>query len=133
MDESQTQPSPIIDLEPDECWALAAGQPVGRLAWTGPQGPTVVPVNFVVTGRRVHIRTTAYSALARECDDSPVAFEVDQFDAAHRSGWSVLMRGRAHLHYGVSDGSDEPDVWPTGIRGLQVALEVDEVTGRRVG
>jgi hypothetical protein len=106
---------------------------VGRLAWTGPQGLSVVPVNFVVTGRRVHVRTAAYTALARECDDSIVAFEVDEFDADHRSGWSVLMRGRAHVDHGGSDGSDEPDVWPTGIHGLQVRVDVDEVTGRRVG
>ena len=54
----------------------------GRLAWAGPQGPTVIPVNFVVDRRpRCSVRTAAYSALARECDDSPVAFEVDQFDA----------------------------------------------------
>jgi len=131
-----TSPPPsnhLLELTPDECWALAASQPVGRLAWTGPQGPTVVPVNFVVTGRRVHVRTAAYSALARECDDSEVAFEVDQFDPGHRTGWSVLMRGRAHLQYGDSDGSDEPDVWPAGSRGLQVTVDVDEVTGRRVG
>jgi len=133
MDTPEIHPSPLIDLTPDECWTLAASQPVGRLAWTGPQGPTVIPVNFVVTGRRVHVRTAAYSALARECDDSLVAFEVDQFDAETRSGWSVLMRGRAHLVYGGSDGTDEPDVWPAGIRGLQVTVDVDEVTGRRVG
>jgi uncharacterized protein len=133
MDTPQSQPSPLLDLSPDECWTLAASQPVGRLAWTGPQGPTVIPVNFVVTGRRVHVRTAAYSTMARECDDSIVAFEIDQYDADLRSGWSVLMRGRAHLAYGGTDGSDEPDVWAAGVRGLRVTVDVDEVTGRRIG
>jgi len=133
MDTPQARPSPLTDLTPDECWTLATAQPVGRLAWTGSGGTTVIPVNFVVTGRRVHVRTAAYSTMARECDDSLVAFEVDEFDADHRSGWSVLMRGRAHLSYGGADGSDEPDVWPTGARGLQVTVDVDEITGRRVG
>ena len=78
------------------------------------------PVNFTVDGRSVHIRTAAYSAAARECDDSPVAFEIDMFDEAERSGWSVLMRGHAHLDFGSRAGVDEPDVWPAGTRHLQL-------------
>ena len=116
MDISQTGSGQLLDLTADECWSLALTQPVGRLVWTGPAGPTVVPVNFEVTGRRVVVRTAAYSSLARECDDSPVAFEVDEYDAATRSGWSVVMRGHAHLDYSGSDGSNDPDVWPGGVR-----------------
>jgi len=132
MDTPNKEKTPLLDLTPEECWSLAASQPVGRLAWAGPHGPTVVPVNFLLSGGRVHVRTAAYSALARECDDSQVAFEVDQFDAAHRSGWSVLMRGRARIGYDGSEGGDQPDVWPAGTRGLRVTVDVAEVTGRRV-
>ena len=98
----------VIDLEPAECWTLAATRPVGRLAWAGPKGPTVVPVNFTVTGDEVLVRTTAHSEAARECDDSPVAFEIDDVDESTRSGWSVLMRGRARLEYGPA-GHTEPE------------------------
>ena len=126
----------VIDLAPDECWELAASRPVGRLAWTGPHGPTVIPVNFVVTGSDVLIRTTAYSEAARECDDGPVAFEVDELDEENRSGWSVLLRGHAHLEYGAHDGADadaaEPEVWAPGPRSLRLRIEVTEVTGRRI-
>jgi uncharacterized protein len=135
METPQTQPR-LSDLSPDECWTLAASQPVGRLAWAGAHGPTVIPVNFVVTGRQVQVRTAAYSTMAQECDDAQVAFEVDLFDAGHRTGWSVLMRGRAHLDYGDAGrtgGADGPDVWADGIRGLQVSVDVDQVTGRRIG
>lgn len=132
MDASPPRANQLLELTDDECWTLAASHPVGRLAWTSPHGPTVIPVNFVATGRQVHIRTAAYSALARECDDSAVAFEVDEFDADSHSGWSVLMRGRAHLQVGGSDGGDQPNVWPAGVRGLQVTIDVDEVSGRRI-
>ena len=132
MNSSQTEAGRLVELTTDECWTLADTQPVGRLAWQGPHGVTIVPVNFVLTGRDVHLRTTAYSALARECDDSEVAFEVDQIDVLGHSGWSVLMRGRAHLSFGEGSG-EQPDVWPGGIRGLQVTLDVTEVTGRRLG
>jgi nitroimidazol reductase NimA-like FMN-containing flavoprotein (pyridoxamine 5'-phosphate oxidase superfamily) len=121
----------VIDLDSDECWTLAATRPVGRLAWTGPHGPTVIPVNFTLTGTEVLLRTTAYSELARECDDSPIAFEVDDVDASTRSGWSVLMRGRGHLESGPS-GDVEPDVWVPGPRHLRLRIDVTEVTGRRI-
>jgi len=132
MDISQPGSGQLLDLTSDECWSLAVTQPLGRLVWTGSSGPMVVPVNFEVTGRRVHLRTAAYSALARECDDSPVAFEIDDYDAATRSGWSVVMRGHAHVDYSGADGSNDPDVWPGGTRALRVSIDVDEVTGRRV-
>jgi hypothetical protein len=134
MSDPDDHPRKLLDLDSDECWSLAATQPIGRLAWTGPDGPTVVPVNFDLTGRSVHVRTAAYSVLARECDDSIVAFEVDSFDAGARTGWSVLFRGRARLVYGhPAPGSEgEPDVWPAGARALRVDIDVEHVSGRRV-
>lgn len=121
----------LVDLDVDECWTLAVTRPVGRLAWTGTHGPTVLPVNFTVNGTHVLVRTTAYSEVSRECDDSLVAFEVDDIDVESRSGWSVLMRGRGHLEYGPGGGG-EPDVWLSGPRSLRLRIEVAEVTGRRV-
>ena len=132
MDKAQLHQGQLYDLTADECWRLAASAPVGRLAWCGPQGPTVVPVNFLVAEGRVQVRTAAYSAQARECDDSPVAFEVDRFDAGERAGWSVVMRGRAHLQFGGPSDGEQPDVWPAGARGLLLTIEVDEISGRRV-
>jgi nitroimidazol reductase NimA-like FMN-containing flavoprotein (pyridoxamine 5'-phosphate oxidase superfamily) len=131
MNDKSGHGSHITDLSPSECWELAATQPVGRIAWTGAEGPTVVPVNFVVEDRTVHVRTAAYSSLARECDDSPVAFEIDSFDPESHSGWSVLMRGRAHIDFGDERGTG-PEVWPAGSRALHLRVVVDRVTGRAV-
>ena len=133
MDVVQPGTGQLLDLTADECWTLAASMPVGRLAWSGPEGPTVVPVNFLLAEGQVRVRTAAYSAQARECDDSLVAFEIDQFDADHQTGWSVLFRGRAHLQFGASPGGDQPEVWPTGARGLLLTIDVKETSGRRVG
>ena len=123
----------LFELSPDECWERAGSRPVGRLAWTGPHGrPTVIPVNFTVVDGSVHIRTAAYSQAARECDDSPVAFEIDTFDEAERSGWSVLMRGHAHLDFASPPGDHDPEVWADGTRTLQLRIEVEEITGRQI-
>jgi uncharacterized protein len=122
----------LQELTDAECWSLAISRPVGRIAWLGRDGLTVVPVNFTVDGRAVHIRTAGYSVLAQECDDSEVAFEIDDVDPDSRSGWSVLMRGRAHVHFRGEGPSDPPDVWPAGSHGLHVSVDVDHVSGRRV-
>jgi nitroimidazol reductase NimA-like FMN-containing flavoprotein (pyridoxamine 5'-phosphate oxidase superfamily) len=121
----------VLDLSPDECWELAASQPVGRLGWAGAHGITMIPVNFAVTGDEVLVRTTAHSGAARECDDSAVAFEVDHVDASTRSGWSVLVRGTAHLEYGAPQDA-EPDVWAPCPRSVRLRIVVADVTGRRI-
>jgi hypothetical protein len=121
----------LLELAEDECWDLLAGAPVGRLAWKGAEGLSVVPVNFVVADGRIAMNTAAYSAQARECDDLPVAFQVDAVDASARSGWSVLVRGTAHVEY--SHPPDEsPDVWPAGVKPLHLVIDPTSVSGRRL-
>ena len=121
----------LVDLDETECYRLAPTEPVGRLASTGPDGPAVVPVNFTLEDGALHIRTAAYSALAQQCDDSRVAFEVDAYDADSRIGWSVVMVGRAALGF-ASAGAPAPDVWPVGAKAVQLTVAVDRVTGRRL-
>ncbi len=122
----------LHELAETACWELIASEVVGRLAWTGGEGLTVVPVNYALDGRSILVRTTAYSAIARECDDSPVAFEVDRYDPIARTGWSVLVRAHAHVDFDDDDGASEVDVWPSGIRSLHVRVEPDQITGRRL-
>jgi nitroimidazol reductase NimA-like FMN-containing flavoprotein (pyridoxamine 5'-phosphate oxidase superfamily) len=123
----------LVELTEAECWELLGSEPVGRLAWRGAEGLSVVPVNYIADEGRVSINTAAYSAQARECDDLPVAFQVDAVDATARSGWSVLVRGTAHVEY-AQDGttSNDPDVWPAGVRPLRLVIDPTGVTGRRL-
>ena len=129
MESESTPDVRLVDLTPAECWDLAASRPVGRLAWNGPHGPTVIPVNFSVDGQSVVLRTSAYTAAAQEAEDGPVAFQVDSFDSEAHTGWSVLMRGRAHRETVDSDHAD-PQPWVPGPRTLRLRIEVDEITGR---
>jgi hypothetical protein len=125
----------LVELLPDECWTLLETGPVGRLAWAGAGGPTVLPVNFTVANRRIVFRTSPYSSVARECDDLAVAFEVDDVDPFTRSGWSVLVRGTARLAYDetlVPAESKDLEVWAEGRRALHVVIEPRELTGRRL-
>lgn len=122
----------LTELGEEECWRLLASTEVGRLAWNRAGWPSVVPVNFRVVERTIVVRISPYSVQAREIEDAQVAFEVDEIRADARTGWSVLVQGRAAFDYHRrSEGS--PDPWPQGQRPLQVIITPTTVTGRRVG
>lgn len=121
----------LVELTEDECWELLGGVEVGRIAWPTAAGPEIVPVNHVVDGTTLRIRTPAYSALVREADDERVALEADGLDAGTRTGWSVVARGRAEVRYDGDRGPD-PDPWPEGSRRTLLVVTVDSITGRRL-
>lgn len=122
----------LVDLDPPAATELLASVPVGRLVWQGSDGLTAIPVNHRWQDGRIVVRTTAYSAIARECDDQPVAFEADEIDPADRTGWSVLVRGRASIQWDAEPGDAPTDPWPNGPRPLVLAIEVHSIDGRRL-
>ncbi|MDP9823909.1 pyridoxamine 5'-phosphate oxidase family protein [Nocardioides massiliensis] len=122
----------LVDLDTATAVELLASVPVGRLVWNGSAGLTAIPVNHVWRDGRVLVRTTAYSTIARECDDQPVAFEVDALDEDHRIGWSVLVRGRASIDWDAGPASAPTDPWPDGLRPLVLAIDVASLDGRRL-
>lgn len=125
---------PLIELDEGECWTLLASRELGRIAWTGPHGPSLRPVNHAVSDGVLWLRTTAYSSLAQQIDDSPIAYEVDDLDDRTRAGWSVVVEGTAHLVYPGREGTDPPDLqtWPSGPRPVWVEVVPRSVTGRRL-
>lgn len=127
------------ELSGDECRALLATQQVGRIAFVAPDGPRIVPVNFVLRDGRVEFRTTSYSELATYAPGTAVAFEVDALDTVHEAGWSVLVTGhceRVLEEFGsvFTSPSQSPSTpWAGGRRPMVLRLEPGRVTGRRVG
>lgn len=119
----------LSELSEEDCWARLGAEGVGRIAWTGAEGPTIVPVNYHVEGRRIQLRMAAYSALAREGDDSVVAFEADRLDEAAHSGWSVLVRGRLVFDDDAAPGTG-PQPWPAGSRRLHAVITPTSISGR---
>src|SRR5260370_16604972 len=94
---------PVLgELSEAESLGLIAQAEVGRIGFTGRFGPVVLPVNFKLVGGVIIIRTEEYGSLGEDLRtgitgaDYKVAFEVDEFDPATRTGWSVMVQGRAH-------------------------------------
>ena len=120
-----------------ECLALVASQPVGRIAFVHGGEPAVLPVNHVVVDGAIGFRTTPGSKLDHAIMRRPVAFEVDAVDPETRTGWSVLVRGVADL---VEDtrafdaaGDPVPVPWSAHAEGgVWMTIHAEEVSGRRL-
>lgn len=121
-------------LDAASCWALAAAAPVGRIAFVEGGEPVVLPVNHAVVGHRIVFRTFRGSLLHEALLREPVAFQVDGFDPATRSGWSVLVRGVADLVDDLADLGDlDLQPWADSVaRDDWVQIRAEEVSGRRI-
>jgi len=81
-------------LDRSACLGLLGTRSWGRLVYTRRALPEVLPASYHLEGERVLIRL-AHSEAATASRDAVVAFEVDDFDAAFRSGWTVTIVGLA--------------------------------------
>jgi nitroimidazol reductase NimA-like FMN-containing flavoprotein (pyridoxamine 5'-phosphate oxidase superfamily) len=82
-------------LSRDECLRLMAQVPIGRVAVVVGSIPVVVPVNFALYGDDIVFRTGTGTKLLAALGRSIVSFEADAVDKVNRSGWSVLVTGKA--------------------------------------
>jgi len=77
-----------------------AGRRPGRAVSFFADGEIVtLPVNHVADGQAPVFRTAHGSKLSAAEGQDLVAFEADCYDEGTRSGWSVLVNGRAHPVY----------------------------------
>ena len=83
----------------DRCLQLLTTVPVGRVSFFADGEIVVLPVNHVMDGQDPVFRTARGSKLSAAEGQNVVAFETDDYDERTRSGWSVLVNGRAHAIY----------------------------------
>jgi nitroimidazol reductase NimA-like FMN-containing flavoprotein (pyridoxamine 5'-phosphate oxidase superfamily) len=132
----------LEELDEAECLRLIAPGGIGRIAYSGRYGLTVLPVNY-----KLHLGSIVF----RTAQDSPtdedlrtgiahaeyrVAFEIDDIDLAAREGWSVLVQGPVHH---VESEDERASVmesglesWPGGARELFLRITPGRITGRRI-
>jgi nitroimidazol reductase NimA-like FMN-containing flavoprotein (pyridoxamine 5'-phosphate oxidase superfamily) len=131
--------APNVDpaqLTREECMHLLASARIGRVILTEQALPTALPVAYAIDAGDVVFRSAAGAKLSAARQGTVIAFEVDAFDEATRTGWSVVVTGMAgvvsdpaqQLH---ADGLDIP-AWvdPSGSRHIRLVPTL--VTGRRI-
>lgn len=128
----------LVELDRHECELLLRGGGIGRAAFSTPDGPHIVPLNYSVIDEAVVFATTSGSMLAKFADGADLAFEVDSIDFRQQNGWSVVVRGRSEI---VTDPEDlrritsppwPPRPWAAGTRDTYIRLPLGEVSGRRL-
>ncbi len=81
----------------EECLRLLASVPLGRVSFCADGELVILPVNHAMDAQDVVFRTARGSKLAAAGEQGLVAFEADDYDRQARSGWSVLVTGRADM------------------------------------
>jgi len=124
----------LRELSRDECLELLATKAVGRVAYCTPDGPEVLPLNYVVEGDTLLFRTSPHSALGRHLRLDVAAFQVDEVDDYTESGWSVLVRGTVGplSTDDLPPAGQRPRPWVEGSRPLHLRLTPRSITGRRL-
>lgn len=118
-----------------ECMDLLARAQVGRVVFTLGALPAVVPVTFILRDDAILTRTAADTQLARAANGAVLAFQVDELDAATRTGWSVVVTGVAELvtdaaELARANGQLEP--WAPGERDVFIRVPLTMLSGRRI-
>ena len=137
-----TPPRQAIDLTESECLRLLASVSIGRVVFTHRAMPAIRPVNHVVDGRTIIIRTHLGAAIAARASDSGgepqgsvVCYEADDLDPARRTGWSVIVTGMARLvtdPAAVDRDAAAIEPWIAGDLNQVVAIEPQIVSGIRL-
>lgn len=123
-------------LSRDECLALLASVPIGRIGLSLSALPVVLPVNFAVCDDNVIIRTSEGSKFSAAITNAVVALEADHYDSLGHNGWSVLVQGSSRV---VTDLAELERVrrlplrpWANPDTDRFIAISTDVVSGRRV-
>ncbi|KAA1417805.1 pyridoxamine 5'-phosphate oxidase family protein [Nocardioides humilatus] len=128
----------LHELSYDECDELLRAGVFGRVVFNRPTGPEVVPVNYMVVGDAVLVRTAPDTLLDRYADGVPLVFEVDHVDYTRRHGWSVVARGIGcrvppHELHEEERTAPQPPRWVNRDDASWLRLPWVTLTGRRLG
>lgn len=89
-------------LSEHQCRELLSSRDLGRIAFPVGDETEIFAVNYATDGTIVVFRTGTGTKLTQSTA-SRVAFEVDEWDAAKKVGWSVVLKGVAQE---VTRGTD---------------------------
>jgi uncharacterized protein len=130
----------LADLDRDECLRLLGAGQIGRLVVLTAAGntPVIRPVNYVFdeASQSIAFRCGEGTKLITLLHASRAWFEVDEIDAANRTGWSVLVSGVTEI---VSERHEIQrlerlglESWIAGPAAHWVRIRARVVSGRRV-
>ena len=132
-----TRPRQGLDLTPAQCWQLLRGTSLGRVVFTMNALPAIRPVNHVIDGHTIIIRSHLGSAITGRAsgDGAVVCYEADDIDPVWQTGWSVTATGTARL---VTDSATASrcqrslEPWVAGAMDQVITITPAMITGIRL-
>jgi nitroimidazol reductase NimA-like FMN-containing flavoprotein (pyridoxamine 5'-phosphate oxidase superfamily) len=128
-----TEIEAVSILNEAECWKALHSNAFGRLGLSVSNQPEIFPINYAVQSGTLVFRTAQGTKLAALTINGAVVLEIDGYD--DHSGWSVVVKGRAHAaEWG--DDFDEAQLaglrpWVATQKPVFVRVEPEHVSGRR--
>jgi nitroimidazol reductase NimA-like FMN-containing flavoprotein (pyridoxamine 5'-phosphate oxidase superfamily) len=132
----------LEQLNEADCMSLIAPGGIGRLCFSGQYDLTVLPVNYVLHNGGILFRTAPEGTTDEDLRtgiahaEYRVAFEVDDFDAETREGWSVLVQGPAHHLDSDQERAEAAaaglETWAGSDRDHFITITPARITGRRI-
>ncbi|WP_427004613.1 pyridoxamine 5'-phosphate oxidase family protein [Pseudarthrobacter sp. H2] len=124
--------NPILNLDDEQSWKLIEGTTHGRLVVTVAGEPDIFPVNYVLSGRTLFIRTAPGNKLAELTINPRVLFETDGI--LSDEAWSVVLRGTARvLEQSAEIAAAEAlglKSWVPTLKDFYVEIEPTSLSGR---
>jgi hypothetical protein len=130
-----TSPRRLTELTRMQSMRLLASVPLGRIVFTRHALPAIRPVNHIVDGDDVIVRSHPGAAIVSAADRAAgviVAYEADAIVSATRTGWSVIVTGTARLVHDLTDAARYEQVlqpWVTDDMSQLIRIHADIVTG----
>ena len=123
-------------IERDECESLLDSQQVGRVGVCGGR-PGVFPVLYARLDGDIVFRTAPGEKLIAAALNRDVVFEIDSYDVATRTGWSVNVVGSAEeiddpAERERAEALESAAVGRRGSRSLRARFGHARSTGRRI-
>ena len=123
-------------LSEEECRRLLALGSLGRIGVSTGTLPAIFPVNYIVAAGDVLFFTAEGTKLHAATVNAVAVLEVDHFNPATHTGWSVMAVGpvRERTEPAVVRGALAAGLepWAPGDRSHLVALSAELLSGRRI-
>ena len=124
--------NPVLELNDEQSWKLLESTKHGRLVVSVAGEPDIFPVNYVVSNRKVYLRTAPGNKLAQLTINAKVLFETDGI--LSEEAWSVVLRGTARVltNSGELAAVEELGLktWVPTLKDFYVEIEPGSVSGR---
>jgi nitroimidazol reductase NimA-like FMN-containing flavoprotein (pyridoxamine 5'-phosphate oxidase superfamily) len=132
---SESGPRRFTAMSESQCRDLLQTHHVGRIAWQAADGQQILPVTYAWYDDSLVFRTSPYGLLSELVRPTDVALEIDELNEDRRTGWSVMVQGRAQA---VAEPANLVELWAIdglvpwapGVRTLFIQVVPRRTTGR---